>query len=176
MLYIYVRWHRFQLMRYYYQSIWTCLLLVAYLWLCSRDSDWVELLIIARSSTLSASVIASVEHRLLLFFCPLNHSWESFVPVQCFSFLFILAQRLRLQNTPTSSLQRAKTPPTSVMLPCRLGQQNTSTTSLVYDTKQSDGEAPVIIELWRIQRTPLLPSLESPLGPGVIASDRVLWC
>ena len=28
-----------------------------------------------------------------------------------------------------------------------------------YDAKQSDGEAPVILELWRMQSTPSLPSL-----------------
>ena len=40
--------------------------------------------------------------------------------------------QLGLQNTLTASLQRGKTSPMSV---------------LIYDTKQSDGEAPVILEL-----------------------------
>ena len=43
-----------------------------------------------------------------------------------------------------------------------------------YDTKQSDGEVPVIQELWRMPSTPLLPSLPGPLWPGVVAPDRVL--
>ena len=43
-----------------------------------------------------------------------------------------------------------------------------------YDTKQSDGEVPVILELWRMQSTPSLLSLPGPLWPGVIAPDRVL--
>ena len=43
-----------------------------------------------------------------------------------------------------------------------------------YDTKQSDGEAPVMLELWGILSTPLLPSLPGSLWSGVVASDRVL--
>ena len=43
-----------------------------------------------------------------------------------------------------------------------------------YDTKQSDGEVPVILELWRIWSTPSLPSLPDPLCTGVVAPDRVL--
>ena len=43
-----------------------------------------------------------------------------------------------------------------------------------YDTKQSDGEAPVMLELWGMQSPPSLPSLPGPLWPRVVASDRVL--
>ena len=43
-----------------------------------------------------------------------------------------------------------------------------------YDTKQSDGEFPVMPELWGMQSTPSLPSLPAPLWPGVVASDIVL--
>ena len=43
-----------------------------------------------------------------------------------------------------------------------------------YDTKQSDAEAPVILELWGIQSSPSLQSLPGPLWPGVVALDRVL--
>ena len=43
-----------------------------------------------------------------------------------------------------------------------------------YDTKQSDGEVPVMPELWGMQRTPSLPSLPGPLWFGVVAPDRVL--
>ena len=32
-----------------------------------------------------------------------------------------------------------------------------------YGTKQSDGEAPVILELWEMQSTPSFPSLPGPL-------------
>ena len=31
-----------------------------------------------------------------------------------------------------------------------------------------------MLELWRMQSTPLLPSLPGPLWPGVVAPDRVL--
>ena len=43
-----------------------------------------------------------------------------------------------------------------------------------YDTKQSDGEAPVMLEFWGMLNTPALPSLPGPLLPGVVALDTVL--
>ena len=43
-----------------------------------------------------------------------------------------------------------------------------------YDTKQSDGEVPVMLELWEMQSTPSLPSLPGPFWPRVVAPDRVL--
>ena len=43
-----------------------------------------------------------------------------------------------------------------------------------YDTKQTDGEVPVMLELWGMQSTPLLPLLPFQLCPGVVAPDRVL--
>ena len=56
-------------------------------------------------------------------------------------------------------LYRAKTPAKSV---------------LIYDTKQSDGQASVMVELWGMWSTPLLPSLPSSHKPGVVALDKVL--
>ena len=41
-----------------------------------------------------------------------------------------------------------------------------------YDTKQSDGEVPAMLELWGMRSTPLLPSLPGPLWPGVVAPDK----
>ena len=41
-----------------------------------------------------------------------------------------------------------------------------------YDTKQSDGEVPVILELWGMRSTPSLPSFPGPLWPGVVAPDK----
>ena len=41
-----------------------------------------------------------------------------------------------------------------------------------YDTKQSDGEVPVMLELWGMRSTPSLPSLPGPLWPGVVAPDK----
>ena len=43
-----------------------------------------------------------------------------------------------------------------------------------YDTKQSDGEVPVMVELWGIQTTPSLPLLPGQLWPGMVAPDRAL--
>ena len=43
-----------------------------------------------------------------------------------------------------------------------------------YDNKQSDSEAPVILELWGMQSTPSLPSLPGPCWLRVVAPDRVL--
>ena len=43
-----------------------------------------------------------------------------------------------------------------------------------YDTKQSDGEVPVMLDLWGMQSTLSLPSLPGPLWPGVVAPDKAL--
>ena len=43
-----------------------------------------------------------------------------------------------------------------------------------YDTKQSNGEAPVMLELWGMRINPLLPPLGGPHLPGVVVPDRVL--
>ena len=44
----------------------------------------------------------------------------------------------------------------------------------VNDTKQSDGQVPVMLEIRGMRSTPLLPSPPGPLLPGVVAPDRVL--
>ena len=44
----------------------------------------------------------------------------------------------------------------------------------VYDTKQSDGEVPLMLEQWGMWSTPPLPFLPGPLWPEVVALDRVL--
>ena len=43
-----------------------------------------------------------------------------------------------------------------------------------FDTKQSDGEAPIMQDLWGMRSNPLLPSLPGPLWPIEVAPDRVL--
>ena len=43
-----------------------------------------------------------------------------------------------------------------------------------YDSKQSNGEALVMVELWGMRGTHLLPSLPGPLWPGVVAPNNVL--
>ena len=42
-----------------------------------------------------------------------------------------------------------------------------------YDTKQSDGDASVMLEFWGMWSTSLLPSLPVPLWPGVLVLDKV---
>ena len=44
----------------------------------------------------------------------------------------------------------------------------------VYDSKQSHGEAPGMLELWGMRSTPSLPSLSGPLWSGEVAPDWVL--
>ena len=41
-----------------------------------------------------------------------------------------------------------------------------------YDTKQSGGEVLVMLELWEMRSTPLLPSLPGPPWSGVVAPDK----
>ena len=54
-------------------------------------------------------------------------------------------------------------------------EQDSPNKCLVFDTKQSDGEVPVMLELWRMWSTPLLASLPGPLWHGVVAPDGVLF-
>ena len=43
-----------------------------------------------------------------------------------------------------------------------------------YPTKQSDGEVPVMLEVWGMWSTHSLQLLPGPLWPGVLAPDRAL--
>ena len=43
-----------------------------------------------------------------------------------------------------------------------------------YGTKWSDGEAPVILELWEMWSTPSLPCLPGPFWPRMAVPDRAL--
>ena len=44
-----------------------------------------------------------------------------------------------------------------------------------YNTKKSDGEAPVMLELWGIRSTLSLPSFPGLLLPGVVLPERALF-
>ena len=44
-----------------------------------------------------------------------------------------------------------------------------------YDTKQSDGEAPVMLELWGMLSTSSFLSFSGSLWPVVVALDRILF-
>ena len=43
-----------------------------------------------------------------------------------------------------------------------------------YNTKRSEGEVPVMLELWGMPSTSSLPSLPDPLRPWVVAPDKVI--
>ena len=43
-----------------------------------------------------------------------------------------------------------------------------------FDTKQADGEVTAMMELWGMWRTLSLPWLQSPLWPGMVASEWAL--
>ena len=67
----------------------------------------------------------------------------------------------------------------SIYFPYRLNapqQRGKSTPNECHnnDTKQSEGEVPLIPELSGVWRTPSLPSPPSPLCPWVVTPDRVL--
>ena len=58
---------------------------------------------------------------------------------------------------------------------CFFAEGKTSTNECPgYDTKQSDGEVPVMQDFWGIQSTHSLLSLPGPHWPGVVAPDRVI--
>ena len=54
------------------------------------------------------------------------------------------------------------------------GVMPTPNNSPTYDTKKSDGEVPVMLELWGVRSIPSLPSLPGPLWAEMVALDRAL--
>ena len=79
-----------------------------------------------------------------------------------------LSQILIIQNLMAQSTGAV------VYTDCLSGKTLTPNECPRYDTKQSDGEVPVMLELWGMQSTPSLPSLPDPLWLGAVAPDRVL--
>ena len=65
------------------------------------------------------------------------------------------------EYTDCNSAERSDPPPPAMSV-------------LDYDTKQSDGQALVVQELWGMRSTPSLPLLPGPLCPVVVAPDRAL--
>ncbi len=63
-----------------------------------------------------------------------------------------------------------------INLPSWLGLEYTNCTNECpgYDTKQSDGEVLMMLGLWGMWSTPILPLLPGPLWPGMVAPDRAL--
>ena len=86
--------------------------------------------------------------------------------------------QLELQNTPTVCLQRSKTPNecpvaqstgAAEFIDCISAEESDFLfESLGYDTKQSDGEVPVMLELWGMRSTPSLASLPGSLWLWVV--------
>ena len=66
---------------------------------------------------------------------------------------------------------QTNTLPSHRLLLCRRVRKNECP---VYDTKQSDGDALLILELWGMQSTSSLLSLPGPLWPRVVAPDSIL--
>ena len=60
------------------------------------------------------------------------------------------------------------------MQDCISADGKTSNECTRYDIKQSDGEAPIMLELWEMWITPSLTLISDPLKLGVIATHRVL--
>ena len=56
---------------------------------------------------------------------------------------------------------------------CR-GYDSPPTSFPAYNTKQSDGEVPVMPEFWGMRSTPLLPSLPGSPWPDVVAPGKAL--
>ena len=60
------------------------------------------------------------------------------------------------------------------LLLCRGVRPPTTNEYPGYDTKQSDGEVPVMLELWGMWSTPSLPLLPGPFWPKTVAPDWAL--
>ena len=75
-----------------------------------------------------------------------------------FCFFFLLMKAKKIEYTGCTSAEGYKNP--------------TPNKCPRYETKQSDGEVPIMLELWGMWNTPLLPSLPGPLRSGVVAPDK----
>ena len=89
-------------------------------------------------------------------FVSLNSSIALYLHYWWFHSDIKLSSRLGLKNTPTAPLQWGKTP----------------NECPVHDTKQSDDEVPVMLELWGMQSTSSLSFLPGPPWPWVVAPDN----
>ena len=135
------------------------------------------------ANTLTPRLMSGVFHEVLvrLVFCKLVKSsctWEHYwIAQRVHSILFSLSYSILLDDQyATFQIQLFSCPFGWV---CRIHQlllcrnvRPAHKECPEYDTKQSDGEVPVILELWGMQSTPSLPSLPGPLWPGVVATDR----
>ena len=77
-----------------------------------------------------------------------------------YGYHWMIAQSAEGVEYTTASLQRGKTPHTH------------SNECPGYDSKQSDGEVPVMLELWGMWSTPSLASFPGPLQPKVVALNK----
>ena len=82
-----------------------------------------------------------------------------------FIYFYAWPNRLGRRNSPTAPPQRGKTPHTHTHTNVCPG----------YDTKQADGEVPVMLALWGMWSTPSLPLFPGPLWPRAMALNRVLF-
>ena len=57
---------------------------------------------------------------------------------------------------------------------CRIHRLHFTNEYPGYEIKQSGGEVPIMLDLWRMQSTPSLPSLPGLLLSGVMAPDGAL--
>ena len=96
--------------------------------------------------------------RLVIQFTSYNSiKWLYLKPINSLRTIFLPSW---LELEPTAPQQRGK-PPTPMSV-------------LIYDTKQSDDEVPVMLRLSGMWSTPSLLLLSGPLWPGAVAPDRVL--
>ena len=122
------------------------------------NSFFVLLLLLHFLSSFLSFFFLSFFLGLFFFFLSFFYFFFFVIKIFIFSHCF-LPRRLWWYNTPTVSLQKCKTTPNECP-----GNY----------TKQSEGEIPVMLELWGMQSTPSLPSFPGPLWPGVEAPDWFL--
>ena len=113
--------------------------------------------------------MSELEIKLAKVHCHSNEIDTHCVPQNCFFFSNIFFEYEKKQSIITVNL---------IYKGCRIHQLYRGKTIHPkcvprYDSKQFDGEALVMV-LYEMWSTPLLPSLTGPPWPGVVATDRVL--
>ena len=85
-----------------------------------------------------------------------------------------LTKKKKKKNLPSTEFCRFRGQDPSICLSNKIRGKTSPNECPRCDTKQSDVEASVMLELLGIQSTPLLPLLSGRLWLGVAAPDRVL--
>ena len=135
------------------------------------------------SSSCSCSRRSSLKLCEFLWWCLFIISYKLFIILHCkidthkmiglFTYKWTLLNKIKEQNLYTRSVNCPVSCDCWIhWLLLYIGVRHPPNQCPRYDTEQSNGEIPVMLELWRIRSTPLLPSPPGSPWLGMVAPDK----